>query len=123
MRVAIPTFGVDISPRFCFAREMIVVDVVGGDEVSRRHVALGDTSCPERLTILTGQHVDVLLCGGFPRHCLPMAEASGIHVVVGLVGAVEDILIAYRQGTLKAPDIASPEGPALRSNDPKDHRR
>lgn len=98
MRVAIPTFGADISPRFCFAREMVVIDIVGGTEVGRGRVQLGDASWPERLAILTAQRVDVLLCGGFPRQYLPVAEAVGIQVVVGLAGTVEEILAAFRDG-------------------------
>lgn len=100
MRVAIPTFGADISPRFCFAREMIVIELAARAEVERISVQLGDTSWPERLAILTAQQVDVLLCGGFPRRYLPVAEASGIQVVVGLVGTVEEVLSAFRNGTV-----------------------
>lgn len=101
MRVAIPTFGADISPRFCFAREMLVIEVVGDAEVGRSQVPLGDTSWPERLAILTAQRIDVLLCGGFPRDYLPLTEAAGIQVVVGLVGTVEEVLAAFRAGHVK----------------------
>ncbi len=100
MRVAIPTFGEDISPRFCFAREMLVIDLVADAEVGRSRVPLGDTSWPERLAILTAQQVEVLLCGGFPRHYLSVAEASGIQVIVGLVGTVEEVVTAFRKGTV-----------------------
>ncbi len=100
MRVAIPTFGTDISPRFCFAQEMIVVEMNGETELCRSNVFLGETSWPERLAILTAQHVEVLLCGGFPRQHQSVAESAGIQVVVGLAGAVEDVLAAFRRNQL-----------------------
>lgn len=102
MRVAIPTFGADISPRFCFAREMLVFEWSDGSEAVRKRVALGDLSWSERLALLNAHHVDVLLCGGFPRQFLPVAESAGIRVIVGLVGTVEDVVNAFRNGTVDA---------------------
>ncbi len=100
MRVAIPLFGADISPRFCFAREMVVIDRQGGDEVSRERVTLGDVSWPERFSVLTEHRVDVLLCGGFPRDFLPLAAAAGVRVIVGLAGTVEQVAKAFFDGTV-----------------------
>jgi len=101
MRVAIPMFGADISPRFCFAREMVVIERQGGDEVSRERVMLGDVSWPERFSVLTEHRVDVLLCGGFPRDFLPLAAAAGIRVIVGLAGTVEQVAKAFFDGTVE----------------------
>ncbi len=101
MRVAIPLFGADVSPRFCFAREMIVIERQGRDEVSRERVMLGEVSWPERFSVLTKHRVDVLLCGGFPRDFLPLAAAAGIHVIVGLAGTLEQVAKAFFEGTVE----------------------
>jgi predicted Fe-Mo cluster-binding NifX family protein len=101
MRVAIPMFGEDISPRFCFAREMVVIERQGSDEVSRERVMLGDVSWPGRFSVLTEHRVDVLLCGGFPRDFLPLAAAAGVRVIVGLAGTVEQVAKAFFDGTVE----------------------
>lgn len=101
MRVAIPTFGQDISPRFCFATEMLVVEVVGHEVLTRKRVPLGDMSWSERLAVLQAHHVQVLLCGGFPKQYAPVAAAAGIQVTVGLAGSSRHVLEAYLRGHLE----------------------
>jgi len=95
MRLAIPLFGDDVSPRFCFAREMLVVELENRQAIAQQVISLGDTAWPERLTILLAQRVEVLLCGGFPRRYLPVANSAGIRVVVGLRGTAAQVLEAY----------------------------
>ena len=90
MRVAIPTFGSEVSPRFCFARQVLVVDVENSRELARSTVPLGDTGYPDRLRVLEGCGATLLICGGFNRAFLPEAERAGIHVIWGIGGAVEN---------------------------------
>jgi len=101
MRVALPLFGEDISPRFCFAREMIVIERHGQQEVSRRRVQLNDASWPERFSVLEEHRIDVLLCGGFPRRYLPYASRAGVRVIVGLAGRVEQVAEAFFAGRIE----------------------
>jgi predicted Fe-Mo cluster-binding NifX family protein len=96
VRVAIPTFGQDVSPRFCYAREVVVVEMEDGREVGRSMLALGELSYPSRLQVLENRGVNLLVCGGFNGAFLPDAERTGIHVVWGVSGpvdqAVRDVL-------------------------------
>lgn len=101
MRIALPLFGSDIAPRFCFAREMLVVDLVEGKETSRRHVMFGHEYGPQRIRTLSEYGVKVILCSGFNRHFLPLAQESGIEVVWGLQGDIEDLIERFLSGKLK----------------------
>ncbi len=74
MRIAVPVFGEDVAPRFCFAREMLVVDLEGDRETGRRFVMFGTGSWTQRIRLLEDLGVDLLLCGGFNRRLQPMAE-------------------------------------------------
>ena len=103
MRVAIPTFGVQASPRFCCAREALIVDVEDRRETARATVALGETCNPDRLHFLEGRGVSLLLCGGFDRQFLPEAERAGIHVFWGLMGPVEDVVQKLAAGHFTPP--------------------
>ena len=103
VRVAVPVFGTDIAPRFCFAREMVVVDLDAGRETGRRFVLFGKGRWSQRIRLLEDLGVDVLLCGGFNRRLQPVAAQAGIEVLWGQRGAVETVLEAYLSGKLEAP--------------------
>lgn len=103
MRVALPLFGTDLSPRFCFAAEVVIVTqarVDGVETQPRERLVLEGLGWPDRLRRLAERHVDVLLCGGFPRIFRAQAEALGIRVEVGLGGEVERVLDAFRRNAL-----------------------
>lgn len=102
MRVAIATFGAEVSPRVCFAREFLLVDLdVEADPGTR--LSLGDTGYPDRLRLLERMGVGLLVCGGFPRAQLPAAERAGLRVVCGVDGPVRAALEAVRAGRWTVP--------------------
>ena len=100
MVVAIPTFGSEVSPRFCFGGEGVVVVVGGGRAASRATLVLGDSGYPHRLRLLAGRGVTLLVCGGFSRAFLGEAERAAIHVIWGVTGPVEDAVRAVLAGAL-----------------------
>ena len=100
-RVALPVFGSGVAPRFCFAREVLVVDLAGGRETGRRYVMFGPEHGPQRIRTLRDHGVRVLLCSGFNRHLLPLAQQSGIEVVWGLQGEIDDLITSYQKGDLE----------------------
>lgn len=102
MLVAIATFGAEVSPRFCFAREVLVADL-DADGDGGAPVPLGPPGYPGRLRILADRGVGLLICGGFQRSFLPVAEGAGIHVVWGIAGPVAAALADARAGRLAPP--------------------
>ncbi len=100
MRVAVPTFATEVSPRFCFAREVLIVDLDGGTPGARTTLVLGETCNPDRLRALGERGVTLLACGGFNREFLAEAQAAGVHVVWGLTGSVDCVLELAAGGEL-----------------------
>lgn len=98
--VAIPLFGHEVAPRFCFALEALAIRFDSGEEVSRRTLPISGLPWFERLRLLAKQDVGLLLCSGFNRRLLPIAEGLGITVVWGLVGDVEAVLDQLERGQL-----------------------
>lgn len=94
--VAIPLFGQEVAPRFCFAPEVLIIGFEAGEEVSRERVSMVELPWPERMRILARRGVGVLLCGGFNRHLLPTARGLGIRVIWGLRGDAESVLKLFR---------------------------
>lgn len=100
MWVAVSLFGNEVSPRFCFAKQALVVNVDGDRELERAIVDLGETDYPERLRLLGERGVTLVICGGFDRRYLGHARADGIHVIAGITGQAEDAVRSIRGGTL-----------------------
>jgi predicted Fe-Mo cluster-binding NifX family protein len=88
VRVAVPLFGDEISPRFCFARQALIVDWQDDSVHKRSLVRLGGTSYPERLEILARRGATLLICGAFPLEHFSEAKSLGIRVVCGASGLV-----------------------------------
>ncbi len=99
--VAIPLFGEEVAPRFCFAREFLLAELAGGGVVRRERVVMADMDWPERLDRLEAAGVTVVLCAGIGRRFVPSAEVRGIQVVTCLSGRAEDLIEAYSNGSLE----------------------
>lgn len=100
MRVAVPLFGADISPRFCYAERALVVDVDvdRGEILEKNQQRLGPANVAVRLSLLGGLRVNLLLCGGFSRRYLPLAERLGVRVIWGLFGDAEEVVDTWLAG-------------------------
>jgi len=96
--LGIALFGDEVSPRFCFAENILVVCLAQGREVKRQVVSLGEPWLPSRIAQLVAMDVRLLLCGAFNRAFLPNAERLGIQVVTGISGKAEDALASYLAG-------------------------
>jgi predicted Fe-Mo cluster-binding NifX family protein len=123
MMIAVPLFETEVAPRFCFAREILVVSVEAGEVVSRERVFAEPMTWPERIRLLERMGVELILAGGFNRCQIPMASAHGIRVVCGLRGGVEEVLEAYCRGELEQGETLTPPRSPERSESPKDPAR
>ncbi|HCF60914.1 MAG TPA: hypothetical protein DFS52_23305 [Myxococcales bacterium] len=101
LRIGIPLFGDEVSPRFCFAGRMLVVTVADdGAELSRETISLGSTWFPDRLALVASRGIAVVVCGGFNAAFLPQAEQMGIRVISGVAGDAEQAFASFLAGKL-----------------------
>jgi len=99
--LGVPLYGSDVAPRFCSAERFMIAEL-DGDRVCRvRQLTILEESWSERLEILSAAGVRVLLCGGFNRSFLPVAEGFGIRVITGLAGEAEQLIDAYLRDELE----------------------
>ncbi|MBN1336700.1 MAG: hypothetical protein JXB39_12150 [Deltaproteobacteria bacterium] len=98
MRLALPLFEDDVSPRFCGADRILVVDIEEGRETGRHVVDPVPADFFDRLVLLRDLGVRELLCGGFNRCWLPLAESLGLRVFWGLWGPAEAVLQRRMEG-------------------------
>jgi predicted Fe-Mo cluster-binding NifX family protein len=93
--LGVPLYGDDVAPRFCSADQFMIAEL-DGDRVRRvRRLSIPEEACSERFERLSAAGVRVLLCGGFNRSFLPLAESFGIRVIFGLAGEAERLIDAF----------------------------
>ena len=108
MRIAVPDWKGRVSPVFDVARELLVVDFEGGQELQRSVERLEPTLLPLRADGLVRRGVNVLLCGGISAPLLRMLEARGMRVIPGISGDVDQVLQSHLAGQLPDGRFAMP---------------
>ena len=76
----------------------MLVDAEGG-QISKIEIdSFMDGCFTSRLNKLKEHKVDVILCGGFNRSFVPLAESLGIRVISGISGRAKNAALAFVQG-------------------------
>jgi predicted Fe-Mo cluster-binding NifX family protein len=97
IKLAIPVFGDQVSPRFDCAQSILFVGLIGGKEVSRRSVPITGMNGIQQMKSISMEGVAVIICGGMPGFYHRMAEAIGVEVIHAS-GSVEEILDCIKRG-------------------------
>jgi len=99
--LGVPLHGDDVAPRFCSADQFLIAELDGGRVHRVRRLSIPEEEWSERLGRLAAAGVRVLLCGGFNRSFLPLAESFGIRVIFGLAGEAERLIDAFLRNELE----------------------
>jgi len=98
MIVAIPLFGDSVAPRFGFADKALIATISENGVDREETIHLVEGGLFELLGQLRGMGVEVLLCGGFNRRFVPLAESMGFSIYAGLSGHYHQILESFVRG-------------------------
>ncbi len=90
-----------MSPVFDVAEQLVLVDLVDGQEQSRGSETLGKLAMHDRARRLIEKQVDVLVCGAISRSLELLLVAGGVRVLALRCGDVDEVVQAYRDGTLQ----------------------
>ncbi len=96
-KLAISVFGDQVSPRFDCSQSILVVNLVGGEEVLRRSIPISGMNGIQQMKSISVEGVEVIICGGMPGFYHRMAEAIGVEVIHA-AGSVEEILDCIKKG-------------------------
>ena len=102
MKIAIPTFGNRVSPRFDCAQSILVITVDDGRIAERQELSVGDWTQRERVKRLLELGVDTVICGGLDRWSFGALRSAGAIVYCWVAGEVEPSLAALLRGELDA---------------------
>jgi len=100
MKIAIPTFGTRVSPRFDCAQEIAIVTVGEGRPSERLELSASDWPPRERIHRLLELGVDTIICGGIDRWTTRALQSAGVTIYGWVAGEVGDALAALLKGDL-----------------------
>ena len=101
MKLAIPEWQGRVSPVFDVAEHVWFVDFDGDGAHEPVVVSLGTTTLHERARRLAELRVDVLVCGAISAPLEALLIGSNIRVLPLICGEIQDVMRAFRNGTLE----------------------
>ena len=115
--LVIPVFLSRVAPVFDSCTKAVLVTIAHGRETERNELLLRNFSFSERVTMIQRVGVTDLVCGGISHVLHKVLENSGIHVIAGIAGQVEEVLAAFMANRL---DQAHFRMPGYGAPDPAD---
>ncbi len=106
--IAIPIWRERVSTVCDFSRRVVLIDVQGNREISRRQVLLSDETALQRAARLERLGVQVLICGAISQPLEWFVTQAGIKLVPFVSGPVDKVLSAYLSGGLADPRFLLP---------------
>ena len=108
MRIAVSIWEGKVSPVLDTATKLLITESRAQKKGSRFEVFLIKKDISQRCSFIRKLEIDVLICGAVSRIFSGMLKASGIKIVSGISGPVEDVLEAYLNGDLPQPKFLMP---------------
>ena len=108
MRIAVSIWEGKVSPVLDTATKLLITESKTQKKGSRFEVFLIKKDISQRCSFIRKLEIDVLICGAVSRLFSKMLKASGIKIIQGISGPVEDVLEAYLNGNLFQPKFLMP---------------
>ena len=106
--VAMPTYGSRVAPVLNFSDRFVLIQLKHNHELKRTVLHLQGLPHVNRVGILKRVGVTTLICAGISELSQTMLESSGIRVIWGSVGEVEEVLAAFMNNRLDGPKFYMP---------------
>jgi predicted Fe-Mo cluster-binding NifX family protein len=124
MRIAVTRWGERISPLFESAARLAVVTLGPTGAATRFEAGMEGMDAGERIRLLRGLAIEMLICGAIARETRTRLTAAGIGVASDVCGLWEEALAAYLDGRLEGADFYVPRpASAARAVAPDRHHR
>jgi CheY-like chemotaxis protein/predicted Fe-Mo cluster-binding NifX family protein len=107
-KVAIPIFRSRVAPVFDYCVRVSVFDIGHDRQAGRNELYLGTLAPTGRVGALIKEGVTTLICGGISDALEKMLQTSGISVIGGIAGQVEEVLKAFMSDRINEPQYCMP---------------
>jgi len=101
VKIALPTFGNRISPRFDCAGEFLLLTIEGSQVVETKSYESEKWSMIERIRKLAEVEVDIVICGGIDAFSIEQLKLHKIKLISWITGNVDDAVIRFIKGELE----------------------
>lgn len=101
-KIAIPVFGLHVSPRCDCAREMLFLKFENGKIVSRITASMEGMNSFQRMRTISASGVTLLICGALPGFFRRMIEAQGIQIMHTEALEIEVLIEHLKRGELNS---------------------
>ncbi len=102
MKIAIATEGTEVSEHFGKCENFTMAEIVNSDVKDRVIVNTGGNQHGLLPAFLASHNVDVVIAGGMGEGAQQKLLSSGIKIISGVSGNIEETISAYLKGDLKS---------------------
>lgn len=99
-RIAVPVFKGRVSPVLDTCTQLLVMELNDKAAITRRTILMKGVSLFERARELHKLGLGVIICGAVSDALFNLLRESDIELVCSISGDVDDVIDAYRNGTL-----------------------
>ena len=107
-RLGIPVFRNRVSPVLDTCTRLVVIDFQGHPDGLRREVGLGGASLAERVRKAADLGVELVICASTSQRLYNLLKGAGIELMTGIVGDIDHVLQAFKEGRLGDPAFRMP---------------
>lgn len=107
-RIAIPTFLGRVSPVLDTCTRLLIIAVEHDREIERQEVYLDSFSLFDRHKLIKKAEIDVIICCGISDVLYTILASSGMQLISGIIGEVNDVLAAFLSDRLDEPVFRMP---------------
>ena len=108
IRIAIPIFHNRVSPVLDTCTRLLIIDFEGKDGVERREISFDIYSQSERFEIVKKLNPDAIICCGISEVFDRMLQSTGIRLISGIAGDVEQVVEAFLCNRIDDPCFRMP---------------
>jgi CheY-like chemotaxis protein/predicted Fe-Mo cluster-binding NifX family protein len=119
-KIAVPIFRSRVAPVFDYCVRVSVFEIDDDGQIERKELYLGTLSPVERVGALIKEGVTTLVCGGISDALYKMLQTSGIPVIGGKAGPLEEVLEAFMSDRIDEPQYYMPGTGGERYAPPQD---
>lgn len=101
MKIAVTCENNMVFQHFGHTPGFAVFEVENGKIVSENLLSSGDSGHGALATLLAGEKIDLLICGGIGGGAINALANAGIKVIGGAEGDVRGVVLAYINGVLQ----------------------
>jgi predicted Fe-Mo cluster-binding NifX family protein len=101
-KIAIPVFGLHVSPRCDCAPEILFLEFEDGKLVSRARKSMEGMNSLQRIRTISASGVTLLICGALPGFFRRMIEAQGIRIIHTEVVEIDVLIEHLKWGELNS---------------------